>query len=123
MDEQKARWARIVAMRDAGATFSAIGQAFSITRGRAGVLYRRGLKEAEPRMPIDKVTATTPIANLPVGKDARTALLHYGLPLAELMDRDRHKLHPELLRLPTCNSRALREIEAVLDACRANTTR
>lgn len=123
MDDQKARWARIVAMRDAGATFTAIGNEFGVTPGRAGMLYRRGLKEAEPHMPIGEVTVSTPIADLPIGRDARAALLRYAVPLAELVQRERAALQSEILRLPTCNRRALIEIEAVLDACLANADR
>ncbi len=71
-------------------------------------------------MPIAEVTATTPIAELPIGKGAREALLGYGVPLAQLVFRDREALRSELLRRPTCNRRALAEIETALDACEAN---
>ena len=120
MIDLKTRWARIVATRDAGTPFTEIGEAFGITPGRARILYRRGVKEAEPRIPMHDVSVTTPIADLPIGKDARAALLRYGVPLADLAHRERQTLQPELLQLPNCNRRALIEIEAVLDACLAN---
>jgi hypothetical protein len=91
--------------------------------GRAGALYRRGLKAVEPRMSLTEVTVSTSIADLPIGKDACAALLPYGFPLAELIHHGRYALQSELLRLPGCNRRKLMEVEAVQDDCLANAVR
>lgn len=117
MNEPRARRARVVAMRSAGLLFREIADELGISPGRAAALYHQGIADPRPAVPLEEVTSATAIEDLPIGRRARETLTRYGVPLADLIERDRAALEVDLLQLQNCNRRALIEIVAVLDAC------
>lgn len=117
MDDAKARRALVVALRNDGLLFREIADRLAISSSRAAQLYHKGVEDEAAPKPVYEFTLETPIDNLPIDARSRAALLSYGVPLSDLIHRDRLILCTDMLRLPNCNRRAWNEIERILDAC------
>jgi orotate phosphoribosyltransferase-like protein len=117
MSDVKARRARVFALRQQGLVFREIGEKLGISTSRATQLYHKGVEDAAALRSIKDFTVETPVELLPIRPQAREVLLRYGVPLSDLILRDRVALSADMLRLPNCNRRTWNEIEAVLDQC------
>ncbi len=117
MTEGKERRAQVVALRRGGHSFREIGDKLGISASRAGQLYNKGVGETAGPPSEEDYSVDTPFAKLPIGPQSRAALELYGVPLSELVRRERRALCADMLRLPQCNRRAWTEIEGVLDRC------
>ena len=95
-----------IEMREAGATFQAIGNVFGVSASRASAIYQRALvlrteQEAGLRMRSLRVLRNAPM---------RPA------ELAAMLARDREATFLTLLRLPNCGRHQAEEIIAWLEA-------
>ena len=111
----KARRADIVLARRRGETFRLIGESRGISRGRAAVLYKQGLKDEEDAPPPGPVTLATAGGDLPVSRRARAVIAPLGLSLGEMLAMPLSELSVLILREPNGNRRVPNEVIAYLE--------
>jgi len=108
---------RIIAMHDAGMSFTRIAQAEGLSKTRVGNLYASGLRDRQKRKNLDaqaNATLRTPIEQCGLGADLTHALVRMGIvDLRGLLARDEREFTAEALTYLNVGRRALLPLASI----------